>query len=302
DLRLDLLPRRLLDFALRLSLGDLATAALALELVSLFDERVPLAQQAVHAAEGVDHGARELGFLFLGELLFVDVDDLFDRDVTVAQKLAQLPEALEGEVRAENGDRDLVLTLFDALGERDLALTCEQGDASHLAQVEPHGVLGAADGTRGEVDRLRGAIVVVVGRGLLAVSTNLGRQAARLGGVHHLHVHGAEHHHDVVELVERHDVRRKGVVHLIIGEEALLLAHRDEPIELLQLRFFTHALELLAGLRGPWDAEGRRRDRRPARYHLDTRTLGRCLAARRGDRPRARRAPPVTTGSPRSID
>ena len=52
---------------------------------------------------------------------------------------------------------------------------------------------------------------------------DLGGQADALGRVHQLDVHGAEHQHDVVELIERDDVRGQGVVDLVVGEEALLL-------------------------------------------------------------------------------
>ena len=148
--------------------------------------------------------------------------------------------------------RDLVLALLDPLGEGDLALAGEERHPPHLAQVEAHRVLGAADRARREVDRLRRAVVVVVLRLLLGLAlADLRGQAAGLGGVHDLDVHRAEHHHDVVELVERHDVRREGVVHLVVGEEALLLAHRDQSVQLLQLRFFTHASELLGDPAGP---------------------------------------------------
>ena len=42
----------------------------------------------------------------------------------------------------------------------------------------------------------------------------------------------------------------QGVVHLVVGEEALLLPHRDQPVELFQLGFFTHASGLLGDLDG----------------------------------------------------
>src|SRR5439155_9073858 len=87
------------------------------------------------------------------------------------------------------------------------------------------------------------------------------------------------------ELIERHDVRREGVVHLIVGEEALLFAHRDQPVELFQLRFFTHASELLVDLRGPCGRTAPRGAR--ARTPLDSR-----VAARASRRERARRLPP----------
>src|SRR3989441_3061020 len=192
--------------------------------------------------------ARQLHLFLFGELLFVDVDDLLDGDVGPPELLAQLAEPLERQVGAEDRVGDLVLAFLDALGQRDLTLAREQGDTAHLAQVEPDGVLGPADRAGREVDRLRPLLVWLLGRNS---TLDLGGQARRLGGVDHLDVHRAEHHHDVVELIERHDVRREGVVHLVVGEEALLLAHRDQAVELLDLWFFTHASGLLGDPSGP---------------------------------------------------
>src|SRR5262245_40621087 len=110
-LRLDALPRRLFAL-LRLA----AARGLALELAGLGHELVTLAQQPVDHPEGGDDHARQLGFLFLGELFLVDVDDLLDGDVVPAQLLAQLAEPLDGEVGAEDRGGDLVLAFLDALG------------------------------------------------------------------------------------------------------------------------------------------------------------------------------------------
>ena len=123
-LTLEPLPRRLLGALLRLAPGG----RLAPELAGLGDQLVPLAEQPVDHRERRDDHARQIGFLLLGELFLVDVDDLLDGDVVTAKLLAQLTESLDGEVRAEDGGRDLVLAFFDALGERDLALAREERD------------------------------------------------------------------------------------------------------------------------------------------------------------------------------
>ena len=168
--------------------------------------------------------------LLVAELLLVDVHHVLDGDLAAAELVAQLAEALEGEVGGEDGPGDLLLALFDALGQGDLALAGEEGDAAHLAQVEPHRVFGPPHGAGGEVDGVQRAVVVVLHRG--GSLDDLGGHATGLGGVDNLDVHGSEHHHDVVELIQRHDVRREGVVDLVVGQEAFLLPDRDQPIQL----------------------------------------------------------------------
>ena len=85
------------------SCGRRRPDALSRELARLLEELVALAQQPVDAGEGGDDLPRERGLLLLGELLLVDVDDFLDRDVGRAELLAQLAEALEGQVGGEDG-------------------------------------------------------------------------------------------------------------------------------------------------------------------------------------------------------
>src|SRR5262249_57334520 len=159
-LRLQSLPRRIVALA-----RPTPARRLLAEFTRVVEELVALAEQPV------DHGERrgdlsgEIGFLFLGELFLVDIHDFLDRDVVPSELLAELTEALECEVGAQNRCGDLVLTFLDALGQRDLALAREERDTSHLAEVEPDGVLRATDRTRCEVDRLGGAVVCPFGAG-----------------------------------------------------------------------------------------------------------------------------------------
>src|SRR4030095_3236950 len=240
-LRLQSLPRRILALA-----QPTPARRLLAELAGLVEELVTLAEQPIDHRERRSDLSGEIGFLFLGELFLVDVHDFLDRDVVPSQLLPELAEALEREVGAEDRRGDLVLAFLDAFGQRDLALAREERDTSPLAEVEAEGGLGAAARTRGQVDRLGGAVVVVVvGLRLGLALADLGGEPAGLGRVHHLDVHRTEHHHDVVELVERDEVRREGVIDFVVGEEALLLPHRDQSVELLQLWLFAHSSELL---------------------------------------------------------
>src|SRR5262249_5390848 len=98
-LRLEALPRRVL------ALFGLAPAGrLAPELPHLGDQLVAFTEQAVDHRERRNDHARELRFLFLGELFLIDVHDFLDGDVVAAQLLAQLAESLDGKVGAEDGE------------------------------------------------------------------------------------------------------------------------------------------------------------------------------------------------------
>src|SRR5438552_329670 len=133
----------------------LPAAGLEPELLGLGDELVAVAAEPVHRAAGRDHLAPELLLLLLGELFLVDVHNLLDGALTAPELLAQLAEAFEGEVGREDRGGDLVLPFLDPLGEGDLALTRQEGDAAHLAQIEAHRILGAADGPgRPRLERL----------------------------------------------------------------------------------------------------------------------------------------------------
>src|SRR5215470_179521 len=221
-----------------------APPGLGAELARLVEELFSLAQEPVNRAELSHHRAPEVGLLLLGEFLLRIVDQLLDGDQVLAELVAHGADLVEGEGGGEDGARRLVLAFLDALGQRDLAFAREEGYTAHLAEVEPHGIFRAADGPRREIDAPRLGRLVVVGLGLGGLPGRLRGKTARLGRVHHLDVHGAEEHHDVVELIQRDDVRGQGVVDLVIGQIALFLPLGDELVQLLQLWFVRHARRL----------------------------------------------------------
>ena len=233
--RLVLLPRRV-----ALALVPSPRSHLA-RLVEAF---LALAQEPVDCSKLAHHRAPEVGFLLLGELLFGIVHQVLDGDEVLAEVVADDADLLDGQGGREDGTGRLVLALLDALGQRDLALAREEGDAPHLAQVEPDGVFRAPHGARRQVDAAGLDGLVVVGLGIGGLARGLAGEPVRLGRVHHLDVHGAEEHHDVVELIEGDDVRRQGVVDLVVGQVALLLALGDQLVQLLQFWLVRHACRL----------------------------------------------------------
>ena len=215
----------------------LGLARLVLPLLPL--EGLHLAEEPLHRREAGQHAADERGLLLLGVVLVGDVGDVPDRDARLAEPVLQRLELALGEVRRHHGPRDPFLALLDPLGERDLALAREERDAAHLAEVHPDRVLGAADGARREIDRVAGLGL----DGLLPLVEgvfDLVQGAGRLGAVDDVDVHGSEHQHDVVELVRGDQVSGQGVVELFVGDVALLLARRDQLVQLFQFRVVAH--------------------------------------------------------------
>ena len=202
-------------------------------------ERLDFLEEPVDDREAGEDAADQLALLLLGPVLVGDVRDVADRQARLAEPVLQRLELALGQVRRHDGARDAFLALLDPLGERDLALAREERDPAHLPEVHPNGVFGAADGSGRQVDRLtglgRGRLLPLVERVLEVV-----RQAGSLGGVDDVDVHGSEHQHDVVELVRRDQVPGQGVVELVVGDVALLLARGDQLVQLFQPRILAH--------------------------------------------------------------
>jgi len=177
-----LLPRRLAS-------PLLAPPGLGAELTRLVEELFSLAQEPVDRAELSHHRAPEVRLLLLGEFLLRVVDQFLDGDQVLAELVAHGADLVEGERGREDSPRRFILALLDALGQRDLAFAREEGHTTHLAEVEPHGILRAPDGPRREIDAPRLGRLVVVGLGLSGLPGRLRGKTAGLGRVHHLDVH-----------------------------------------------------------------------------------------------------------------
>src|SRR6185312_2275824 len=223
---------------LLLGLGKLAGDLLVAQLV--------LAVQAAHLVDELDDAVGVPLLVELGVFLVDVADDLLDADLGLLELVAELEDLLDGDRRVEHDLQHAPLAFLDALGDLDLAFAREQRDRAHLAQVHAHRVVG-----------LRIALVVLFGLFLLALffvavggslfrllavaergglGDGLGRRArgrdldpaAGAGAVDDLDAFVAERRKPVVDLIGGHDFVGHGVVDLVVGHVALLLAHRDE--------------------------------------------------------------------------
>ena len=121
-------------------------------------------------------------------------------------------------------------TFLDALGNPDLSLARQQLDGPHLAHVHANGVRRAA---QLRIERRQ--------RGRRLLDRLLIRGCGRLGGEQrlgvrrllvHRNAHVVDGVDDVLDLLGIDDLGGQVVVHLRVGEVTLLLAARDEQLEL----------------------------------------------------------------------
>ncbi len=216
---------------LALVLGDLAglRAHLLAELFVLVIEAADLVDQLHHL----------IGAPLLVEGLVVLVgrvaNDFAHAHLALLEALADLDDLLDGDRRVKHGVEHFLLAVLDALGDLHLALAGEQRDRPHLAQVHAHRVVGLGVGVLLLLLRLllgSGGVLFLRRHRLRLGRLGL-RQLDLVGLVDDGDVVVAEHRHHVVDLIGADDVRRQRVVDLVVGEEALVAAEREQVLHFL---------------------------------------------------------------------
>src|SRR5450755_2521311 len=178
-------------------------------------------QRRVHVVLGVGTGVGRF-----------QIDDVAEEDLSLVEFVAPDDDGLEGQ-RAFAQPRDHRLAAgLDALGNGDFALARQQLDGAQLAQIHPHGIVGAlarlglldlGDGLLRDLDQfVVGVVRGLILRFLVAVGIlGLGDVDANVG----------EHRHDVLDLLRRGGVGRQDFVELIEGYEAALLGLLDHLLD-----------------------------------------------------------------------
>ena len=200
----------------------------------------------------VDAGADAVDVRLLVELavLLVDVlDDLFDADLLMPQLVGELEDRFDRNRGVQDDLQDPTAPLLHLLGDLDLALAGEQRDGAHLAQVQANGI----DARRTGFGRLFAFRLVLVGlfllarrdRGLIAVGLGLlglvlflGQRRATgvaadlpLGAASTISMPSADSSDSHSSMrAGRRDAGRHQLVHLVVGQEALGLALREEVL------------------------------------------------------------------------
>ena len=218
DLRAHHLPARAAVLPLVLARDELEL------LVELLDDEPRL-------ADGLDLAEELLRPLFdavVGDLLVVEDDQLADRAVAGAERIAHADDRLGDGRHARDRLDDRQLALLDALGDGDFALAREQRHGAHLAQVHADGIVRLVERARREVE-LRTFAFFALHPVALAV---------RLLGIDEVDAGGAEGGEQLFEVLRgRREIGRQQIADLVVEQVALLLADDDELTYFVELVF-----------------------------------------------------------------
>ncbi len=198
-------------------------------------QRAHVAQDAVFEVAQARHRFQQVVdvrfFVDLQRLaffVFEVLDHLAQFHLAAFQLLLNFADDLRRVRHAHHRFEDFLVALLDPLGDFDFALAGQQADGAHLAQVHAHRVVGLADRTR--VDNFLFLFL------LLPVELH----AVFFLAVHDLDVQVVEHDQHVVDLFRTEQVGGQPRIHLVVGEEAAVLAERDQFFEFFDFFFFGH--------------------------------------------------------------
>ena len=182
---------------------------------------------------------------FVGCVRIDETDDKILHPGFAAQhRVGDVEQHVGGRRKLRHVIFDLVQAVLDALGDFDLTLARQELDRTHFTHVHAHRVGRAAElGVNTGQRRLGffGGIVVVGYRGI--------GQQQRFGIrrlLVHRDTHVVDHVDDVFDLLGIDDIVRQVVVDLGIGQETLLLAARNQILELLRLLATAYGCTFLA--------------------------------------------------------
>ncbi len=165
---------------------------------------------------------------FFGDLLFVEEHDFLDGAHAALQVLADGDDFADDDRRARQRLEHAQLATLNALGDFNFAFAREQRNRAHLAQIH-------ADGIVGFFQRAGRQIKFNVLAGFHLTSNFLSDR--HLGPLQHIDALGADGGQQVIEIVGRMHIVRDKVVHLVIGEVALLFARIDQFFNVVVLVF-----------------------------------------------------------------
>ena len=165
-----------------------------------------------------------------GDFVFVEEHHFLDGAHAALEVFAHGDDLANDDRRTRQRLEHAQLAALDALGDFDFAFAREQRNGAHLAQVHADGIVGFFQraGREVELDVFAGFHVALV---------ELVESAGRLRTFEDIDALAADGGHQIVEIVGRLDVVRDKVVHLVVGEVALLFSHIDQFLNVVKLVF-----------------------------------------------------------------
>jgi hypothetical protein len=179
-------------------------------------------------------GLRELRVDGSGDLVrrvrVDEADDDVDQAALAGLDLLVLAQhELERHRVARQRRADGVETFLDALGDADFALARQQLDRTHLAHVHAHRVGGAAELRVDSGERSGGFLgSFFVGDDRFREQQRLGLRGLLVNG----NAHVVNHVDDIFDLLRIDDFAGQVIVDLDVSQKPLLLAARDQQLQL----------------------------------------------------------------------
>ncbi len=168
--------------------------------------------------------------------LLVVLGDFGNADEPLFEPVAQRDDFLEGDGGLHDDARHQRLSVFDALGDLDLALARQKGNLTHLSQIHAHRVACAPQDAGLEI----GLLLLFLFLPFDPLLERAVLQSDLLLRIDDLDIHFAEHAHDIVELIGGDHVRGQQIVDFVVGEEPLLLAQINELLYFFHAGLFGH--------------------------------------------------------------
>ena len=167
-----------------------------------------------------------IGNHLFGDFLFVEENNLLDGPHAALQVFANGDDFADDDGRTRQRLQHAQLAALDTLGDFHFAFAREQRNRAHLAQIHANGVVRLFQGSRREIE-----FHVFAGFDLVEFLL------ARFRPLEHINTLRTNGGKQVLEIVGGMHVVRDQIVHLVIGEITLFLAHIDQFFDIVVLVF-----------------------------------------------------------------
>ena len=175
-----------------------------------------------------------IGLVFLaGEFrLLRKSDDLANAHLSGRQLFAHFYQLADGDRRSGNSFLSLDLAALDPLRDGDFTFASQQRHHAHLAQIQPHRIVGLLQGSGGKIQfQIVVAFFIVGGDGRRLLD-----QA--LVGIGHMNVRRVQFLKYVFDIVRRYDILRQFAIQIVVRQKFFVSAQLQQSIHYVVSIFF----------------------------------------------------------------